>query len=573
MLHFDRILVLRVLVVIAFLALAGKMWQLQIVEGDKYRSLENRNSVRMQTVNAPRGVIYDRNMNLLVGNKPSWVVSIVPADLPEDEQQRESVFNLLESIIGTSDVVGVIPNDVPPANEEGVIAELSRVLQMPPEDIRTILSDNRAAEIPIEVKSGVPPDQVSVLRSEVGSLPGLVVESKVRFLVDQGESDPFTPVVVQSNLEREKALIIDVNNLKLPGVVLGEEPVRQYADGAMFSQVIGYVGRIDRQEYEASKQQAGDDPTTAYDPNDIVGKTGVESTYEDVLRGKKGGETVLVGPNQRVIQVLNSVSPVPGNNLVLSIDSELQRVATDALQKGMKAASDGLGVPVESGVAVAMNPKTGEVYAMVSLPSYDNNLFAEGISVQDFQKIQSDPNNPMVNKAVSGLYPPGSTFKIFTASAALQEGVINATSTFNCPGRIDVVNTWGTGTTPFYCWDRAGHGPLNVIQALAQSCDVFFYNVAGPSGGTPDQQLRYFEPGSGQPHVFQGLGIDKMNTYATQFGLAGKTGVDLPGELEGLIPGPDWKAANFPGDIWTLGDTLNTGIGQGYDLVTPLELL
>lgn len=246
------------------------------------------------------------------------------------------------------------------------------------------------------------------------------------------------------------------------------------------------------------------------------------------------------------------IEPQAGHSLILTVDLDLQQAATEALQEGMRRAGS------ESGVVVAMDPQTGEILALVSLPSYDNNLFIGGISEEDYEALQSDPNHPLVDHALSGLYPPGSAFKPIVATAGLEEGVINRHSTLNCPGTIWLPHRFAPDdpslAQPFYCWYKPGHGSLNVVGAIAQSCDIFFYKLAG---GYQD---------------FPGLGLPMTAYYARLFGFGEPTGIDLPGESSGLIPSEDWKRLTY-GESWVTGDTYNMAIGQGYVLVTPLQLL
>jgi penicillin-binding protein 2 len=233
----------------------------------------------------------------------------------------------------------------------------------------------------------------------------------------------------------------------------------------------------------------------------------------------------------------------------LTLDLELQRIAETALRQGMAKVSEKLGHAVKSGVVVVLNPQTGELLASVSLPTYDNNLFARGIGQDDLTRLYEDPYTPLINHAVGGQYPPGSTFKIVTAATGLEEGVVSQYTTLFDPGRIVLYNQ------PFVCWKASGHGNVNVVRALAVSCDVFFYEVGG---GYP-------------PNGFAGLGIDRLANYAQAFGFGAPTGTGLPGEASGLIPTEKWKRLTYS-ELWTLGDSYNAAIGQGFVVVTPLQL-
>jgi penicillin-binding protein 2 len=279
---------------------------------------------------------------------------------------------------------------------------------------------------------------------------------------------------------------------------------------------------------------------------------GIERTQEQSLKGIKGQKHIEVDAFEREVAVIASTAPVSGDNVILTIDVELQSATERALREGMRRAKS------QVGVAIAMDPRTGEILTMVSLPNYDNNLFSGGISYDDYMTLSQDKSRPMVNHAISGLYPPGSIFKIVPAAAALQEHVVDVRTHIHCPGIIYVPNRYfpddPTLAQPFYCWHLSGHGSLNVVGGLMQSCDVFFYEVAG---GYKD---------------FRGLGIEKLAGYATMFGLGAVTGIELVGEAAGLLPSDQWKRQNY-GESWYLGDTYNASIGQGYILTTPLQML
>ena len=254
--------------------------------------------------------------------------------------------------------------------------------------------------------------------------------------------------------------------------------------------------------------------------------------------------------------VEQQAKPVPGHNLHLTLDLELQRFVEAALQRGMAQPN----VNSPRGVAIVMNPQTGEILAMVSLPTYDNNLFAEGISTRDWRRLSEDPHRPLLNHAVSDMLPPGSIFKVVVAAGALQEGVITPRTRFNCAGKIVIPDKFApddpSRAQAFYCWNRAGHDWLEVVGGIAQSCDIFFYKVGGG-----------FEEND-----FDGLGVASIGHYAQLFGLGEPTGVALPADLGGLVPTADWKRHTFS-ESWTTGDTYILSIGQGFLLVTPLGML
>ncbi len=381
-----------------------------------------------------------------------------------------------------------------------------------------------------------------------GSQPGL--REQVERVLDAGSVAyaPYEPLVVASNVDRKVALIIGQGQeFAFPGVRVDVVSRRQYPYGSLVSHLVGYLGAIPAEKAKEYREK-GYDPAT-----DRIGYAGVEATFESWLRGTPGQryqETDILG---RVVRVLgDEIPPTPGHNVYLTIDLELQQVAQQALQKGMDRTNS------RRGVVIAMNPQTGEILAMVSLPTYDNNLFAEGISLEEYTRLMEDPHRPLLNHAIADQLPPGSIFKIVPAAAALQEGVLTARTRLNCPGTIMLPNKYYPNdperAQPFYCWKLSGHGWLDVIHALAFSCDIFFYQVGGGY------------------EKFEGLGLDRIVQYAHLFGLGEPTGIELEQEALGLVPTARWKRLTI-GENWSTGDTYNLSIGQGYLLVTPLQML
>jgi penicillin-binding protein 2 len=354
--------------------------------------------------------------------------------------------------------------------------------------------------------------------------------------------DSPVPQLVLSELGRNQALVFDQESAHLGGFALDTNPVREYSDGGLLSQILGYTGRVSAEEAKTH---------LTYGPTDLIGKNGLESQYEDVLRGTNGGQRTEVDATGKPIRVLASVDPVAGSSLVLSIDNGLESHLAAAVQKQMTASG------AARGSAVAVDPSTGQVLALVSLPSYDNNLFAKGISQPDYSALLANPGQPLFNKVISGAYPTGSIIKPFGAAAALQEGVISTATIVNDTGKIVVPNQYDPANpATYYGWERtSGLGPVNVIQALAQSSDIFFYEIMG---GFTDF-LHY-------------LGVDKLAAYYTSFGLGSKTGIDVPGETAGRVPTPAWKKA-FSNQAWYTGDTYNISVGQGDLLASPLQMV
>jgi len=318
-------------------------------------------------------------------------------------------------------------------------------------------------------------------------------------------------------------------------------------EGPLTAHILGYVGRIPAEEVERYE-------ALGYDPHlDRVGLAGVEYTFEEELKGRKGQKYIEVDVAGREIRTVGVPQEAnSGHNLILALDLDLQRATEEALRAGMEA------VESTSGSVIALNPQTGEVLALATLPSYDNNLFAGGISAEDYKRLAEDPEHPLVNHAIGGQYPPGSTMKIILAAAGLEGQVISSQHRLFCQGTLWLPNRYFPDNRelaqPFYCWLKSGHGALHIVEALAYSCDIFFYQLGGG--------LREFE----------GIGLARLTEYAKRFGLGQRSGIALTGETAGLVPTAKWKRLNYA-ENWTTGDTYNISIGQGFILATPLQMV
>jgi len=386
------------------------------------------------------------------------------------------------------------------------------------------------------------------------SLSGGEPQPGLREMVESVGFTSYRPLVVRRGVDRETAFLIAQQSLLLPGVSIEVESVRTYPYGPLVAQILGYLLPVPEGNDEYYRV-LGYDPAT-----DRLGVAGVEATFENVLRGQKGQQIVeedVMGRTVRVVKEL--AAPVPGNNVHLTLNLELQRFVEEVLKRGMERAKNS-----PRGVAIVMRPRTGEILAMVSLPTYDNNLFTPGVSPLELERelrlMYADPHRPMLNHAVSDQLPPGSVFKLVVASAALQEGVLTPYTRLSCPGTIVIANKYFPNdpgrAQEFHCWKRTGHGPLDVIGGIAHSCDVFFYKTGGG-----------FEEAG-----FQGLGVSRIAGYARLFGFGEQTGVELPAEAAGIVPTADWKRLTFS-ESWATGDTYNLSIGQGFLTVTPLQSL
>ncbi|HZP58197.1 MAG TPA: penicillin-binding protein 2 [Dehalococcoidia bacterium] len=392
------------------------------------------------------------------------------------------------------------------------------------------------------VAADVPRDHSLQTAAAVEQLIGVpAIETTLKLEQARRSNDPFTPVILKDGLDESEAFHLREQLAKLPGVQVLVEPVRHYTQGALVSDVLGYIGRVDEQDYAELKDKG-------YIASDRIGKAGVEATYEQYLRGEPGRKEIEKDASGREIQTLSQDPATPGNDLVLSIDLDLQKKATELTQQ---AAHGG------QAAAVVMDVHTGEVLALVSLPMYDDNIFSGKVDEARLEQYLNDPNKPLVNHALAEQYAPGSIFKQITGAAALQEGVATASTTITSNGYITVPNQYDPSILyTFKDWRTLG--TLDFYGGVAMSSDVYFYYLAGG----------YHWYGQN----FEGLGPDRLALYARAFGLGHPTGIDIAGEADGNIPDPGWKEKTF-GDVWTIGDTYNMGIGQGFVAATPIQMV
>jgi penicillin-binding protein 2 len=382
--------------------------------------------------------------------------------------------------------VKIRPADLPEERREEVVSRLSALLNVPTADINAALDGN----------------------------PG----------------SRFDLVRVAQDVPKETANLIAEAGFELPGVAVAIEARRQYAEGPLLSQILGYTGPVSAEQLEQLEAEG-------YLPDDLIGKTGIEAYYEAELRGTYGLETVERDAAGRKLQVLDTVKEArAGDSLQLTIDVREQKLAQQALKWGMKEAG------LKRGVVIVMNPQTGEVLAMVSLPTYDNNAFARGISGKDFTALLNNPDKPLLNHAVAAHYPPGSTYKLVTGTGALADKKITPATRVNTKPYLKL------GTTKFWDWNHRGFGWCNLDCGFGHSSDTYFFQLAGM------------------------LGIDRLAHWANEFGFGAKTGIDLPGEVAGIVPSNQWKLQTLGEKIFP-GETYQAGIGQGYDVVTPIQLI
>jgi penicillin-binding protein 2 len=335
---------------------------------------------------------------------------------------------------------------------------------------------------------------------------------------DQGRPE-FEPVTVEERLTWQQVVTLETHQLELPGVSLQVNPQRHYIYGPLAAHLLGYVGEVTGRDLAR---------LTDYRMGDEIGKFGLERSWENTLRGDSGGQEIEVDAVGRRLRLLREIPEKPGDSIVMTIDLDLQRVAEEAIGN-------------RSGALVALDPNTGYILAMASHPSFDPNIFTGGINSIQWRTLTTDPMHPLQDRATQGAYPPGSTFKILDAIAALSERTLNPATSYYCPGGMYF------GGREYRCWRKQGHGTVSVHRAIIESCDVFFYNVG------------------------QHLGVDRLAAWAHAFGLGKKTGIQLDNERAGLIPSSQWKWHRFR-ERWYPAETLSVAIGQGYVALTPIQL-
>lgn len=439
-----RVVMLAGLKGVAFSAIAGRLYYLQVIESDNYRVLSDDNRINMRLLAPLRGRILDRRGVELANNRRNYRVLLVA-------EQTDSV--------------------------ERTLARLGQILP---------------------------------------------IEDNVRYRVQREveRRRKFVPIMVAENLNWEDFARVNLYGPELPGIVLDVGETRDYPFGSVFSHPVGYVAAV-------SEQDLGEDPLLEL-PGFRIGKSGIERTYDERMRGRAGNARVEVNAFGRVIRDLARTEGQPGEDMSLTIDADLQLYAMERMKD-------------ESASAVVMNVRNGDVLCLASNPGFDPNWFNVGITGEQWRQLNNNKYKPLINKAIAGQYPPGSTYKMMVGLAALEAGVITPEQRVYCPGHMEF------GNNTFHCWKKGGHGAVNYVSAIEESCDVYFYEVARRTGP------------------------DRIAEMVNRFGLGTPTGIDLPGERKGLVPTRDWKKATL-GQPWSPGETLVVGIGQGYVLATPLQL-
>lgn len=531
----KRLYIFLGIVVFVFVVLAAGLSYLQVVKGDEYEKLAQENRIRLIPVTAPRGVFKDRHGKELVNSRPSFTVSYM--NVKSDKKDRSKVFDTLSDILN-------IPRYTEATAEQYTVNKKKEIPLKSPLFDRN--GDGKVDSLDVNIVEYSSGKQVKVLKIEpetgvvkLDCKPGTKVLTSYVYDVFENKlrsqsHKKYMPVRLKTDIDFKT--IAKIEERRLPGIVIEVEPTRNYLYGNLGSHLFGYVGEINEKELKASKDKG-------YRPGDLVGKMGLEKALEPYLKGKDGGQQVEVTAGGKPIKVLGQREPVPGKTVNLTIDMNLQQIAEKALREKMLELQEGKYPNAKKGAVVVSNVKTGEILAMVSVPDFDPNIFARGITNKEWKAISSDPLRPMINVATSGTYPPGSVFKMVVSTAALEEKVTTKQEYINDNGVYWTI-------APKKCWKRGGHGKVDAIRAIAESCNTYFYEMG------------------------RRIGIDNIEKYAKMYGLGKSTGIELE-EKSGHVANREYKKKAFknPQDkIWYPAETLDAAIGQGYHSFTPLQV-
>jgi penicillin-binding protein 2 len=456
---------------------------------------------------------------------------------PERRFSRFLVFGLAVIVALGTLTARLFYLQITNGTEFAAISNRQRTVEEPIPAPRGYMYDRRGrllvTNVPTFAVKVRPADLPDSMRDEVVARLGALLSmdpAEINAAIDGNPGSAFDLVRVAQDVDRQTAQLISEAGYELPGIEVAVEARRSYTDGPLMAHLLGYTGPVSAEELPDLRDKG-------YQPDDLLGKMGLEARYETELRGTYGAQTVARDRTGRRTQVLQTVrEPKPGASLTLTIDTKAQRNA----QKALNWAMDKVGM--KRGVVIAMNPQTGEILAMVSLPTYDNNKFARGISATDFEKLLKNKDKPLLNHAIQAHYAPGSTYKLVTGTGGLADREITESTRLMTKGFLTL------GDTKFYEWNRRGWGACDIYCGFGHSSDTFFYQVAGM------------------------LGIDRLAYWARQYGFGAQTGVDLPGEVEGIVPDNAWKQDALGAPVFA-GETYQAGIGQGYDAVTPLQLI
>ena len=496
------------IIAVVFFYYASQLFKYQIIEGDTYVAQAEDNRTTVISIPTQRGMIYDRNGIVLARNTAQYNVTVTPADLPDSDGEVREIFDQLSELVG------------------------------------------------------IPVNQGEVNEQTASSFTPCSTDLGIFQIVEISESLwPYQATRLKCNLSKETAMIIEEKKMDWPGIDIEVESIREYPTGEQTAEIIGFLGPIPEVLLDYYTELG------FVSGRDKVGYMGIENSMQDVLAGTNGRRVVEVTVGGEVVRDIEEpVEAVPGADIHLTIDYRMQMVARAALIEQLRYWNEFYmreqgEVMSTTGTVIGMNPKTGELLFMVSYPNYENNRMTQFIPGDYYTQLSIDENKPLLNKSISSELPPGSVFKMVPALGVLNEGIVTPEQTINCTPTITLRQQFyesdiGTEQS-YYCHDKAGHGAVDYKHGIGYSCNIYWYKT---SGGYPGE----VEDG--------GLGIWNIYEYGAALGYGKVTGIELPGEADGLLPNPTWKRLN-QGENWATGDTYLAGVGQGYVLATPVQVM
>lgn len=504
-----------------------QLFNLQIVNGAKYRQESNTRLTRESTLEAARGDILDRSGNILVTSSQKFNLELYKSKIDTETLNNSilKIVNVLEKYeVSYTDSFPISINPFQFTISDDNLKKWKK---------NNEIDENATAEEAFYVFK----NKYKISNQDVSEIRKIIA---IRYAISIEGYSSTKSLTIAKDIPREAIAEFSENSDNYPGINISVQPVRLYKEGTLASHILGYAAKISDDEYKNLKDD--------YDQNDLIGKTGIESLFEKYLKGKKGTKQIDMAVDGTTTAEVVEDEAVAGSNVILTIDSKLQKIAEEALKDNIeKIKNGGFGkvYDAKGGSCVVMNVKTGEVLAMASYPDYNPQSFANGISSEEWKSYNENRSYPLLNKCIQSAYEPGSIFKMVTAIAGLESGNISLTERINDTG---VYKKYGTDWKCWYYTDyHTGHGYLNVIGAIQKSCNFFFYETADR------------------------MGIDTLDKYAKYFGLGTKTGIELPGEVSGNLASKEYvKSIN---ESWNPGDTINAAIGQGYNKFTPLQMV
>lgn len=503
-----------------------QLFNLQIVHGAKYREESNTRLTRESTLEATRGEILDRSGNVLVSSSQKFNLELYKSKI-DTNALNDSILKIIQVLEKYNvSYVDSFPIKIDPFEYTIADTNLSNWKS------NNGIDENATAEEAFYKFK----DKYKIQNTDISEIRKIIA---IRYAIVQEGYSSTKSLTIAKDIPREAVAEFSEEGDEFPGINISVQPVRQYKQGTLASHILGYASKIGSEEYQKKKDE--------YNQNDIIGKTGIEAVFEKYLKGKNGTKQIDMAVDGTITAEVVEKEAVAGSNVVLTIDSQLQKIAEEALKDNIeKIKNGGFGKSYDAkgGSCVVMNVKTGEVLAMASYPDYNPQSFADGISNEEWKSYNENKSYPLLNKCIQSSYEPGSIFKMVTAIAGLESGNISLTEKINDTG---VYKKYGAEWKCWYYTDyHRGHGYLNVIGAIEKSCNFFFYETADR------------------------MGIDTLDKYATYFGLGRKTGIELPSETAGTLASKDY-VKSIKGS-WNPGDTINAAIGQGYNKFTPLQM-